>query len=164
MIALSCALAAAAFGGQGGQSRNMREMDGSANSIEQGISVYLNGEEIKTILSPGEFCEWTLNMKVGQVVVGEARSDAFDPALEVVDHANKVVAQNDDRYPGDQRPLLFWRCDQEGIYALHLRCFHDKSGGQAFVRFKVYNSVDFIDFSHVFFNKDFSLRDRCYSY
>jgi hypothetical protein len=142
MVALACALTALSFGGQGAQGRNMREMDGSANSIEQGISVYLNGEEIKTILSPGEFCEWTLNMKVGQVVVGEARSDAFDPALEVVDHANKVVAQNDDRYPGDQRPLLFWRCDQEGIYALHLRCFHDKSGGQAFVRFKVYNSVD----------------------
>jgi len=142
--ALTYILSAMALPTQGGQGRNMREMDGSVQAIEQGIGVYLNGDEIKTILSPGEYCEWNLNLKAGQVVVAEARSDAFDPALEILDHDKKVVTKNDDRYPGDQRPLLFWRCEQDGAYALHLRCFHDKSGGQAFVRFRTYDTVDLL--------------------
>ena len=136
------------FGGQqggklrGGQGQLSGQMDGSYQSIDSLISSYLNGEEVKCILTPGEFCEWTLNLKAGQVIVGEARSDAFDPAIEMVDDKGKVLASNDDRYPGDQRPLLLWRCTKDGAYAFHMRCFHDKSGGQAFVRFHKYDSVD----------------------
>ena len=116
--------------------------DGSAQSISQEISTYLNGEEIKSVLTPGEFVEWTLKLKAGQVVVAEARSDAFDPGLQVLDDKNKVLADNDDRYPGDQRPLLFWRCEKDGDYLLHVKSFRDKSGGQVFTRFKVYDTVD----------------------
>lgn len=128
------------FGGQQGPSQ--RQLDNSSRLIEQGISLYLNGEEIKNILTPGEFSEWKLTLKAGQVVVGEARSEAFDPALEIVDDNGKVQATNDDRYPGDQRPLLFWRCEKEGTYSLRVRCFHDKSGGQFFTRFRTYDTVD----------------------
>src|SRR5260370_128290 len=81
-------------------------------------------------LPPGEYCEWILKLKPGQIVFAEAHSEAFDAALEIVGEDKKVLASNDDRFPGDQSPLLCWRCEKEGSYALHVRCFHDKSGGQ----------------------------------
>src|SRR5579862_1393952 len=121
-----------------------RQMDGSIQAIDQAISGYLNGEEIKSILTPGEFNEWTLNMKAGQVLIAEANSEAFDPAIEIVDGDKKVMASNDDRYPGYQRPLLLWRCAKDGTYALHVQCFHNKSGGQFFLRFHTYDSVDLV--------------------
>ena len=116
-------------------------MDNSVQSIDRAISVYLNGEHTKSILTPGEFNEWPLTLKAGQVVIGEASSDAFDPALEIVDDTGKVLATNDDRYPGEQRPLLLWRCGADGAYALHVRSYNNKAGGQFFVRFKIYQSI-----------------------
>ena len=127
--------------GQGGQ---QNEYDRSTQRIESLIRAYLDGDEVKNILTPGEFSEWPLTLKAGQVVIAEARSDAFDPALEVVG-GSKVLATNDDRYPGDQRPLLLWHCDQDGSYALRGRCFRDKAGGQFFLRYRIYNSIDVID-------------------
>ncbi|HXH62433.1 MAG TPA: hypothetical protein VNI20_13885, partial [Fimbriimonadaceae bacterium] len=53
-----------------------------------------------------------------------------------------VLKENDDRYPGDQRPLLLWHCDQDGEYMLRARCFRDKSGGQFSVRMQTYDSYD----------------------
>lgn len=134
------------FGGMGGaqgaqQGRDQRRNDRVAE-IEQRIGTYLNGDEIKNILTPGEFSEWKLTLKAGQVVIAEARSDAFDPALEMVVDDKTVLASNDDRYPGDQRPLLLWRCTKDGEYSLRARCFQNKSGGQVFVRFSTYDSVD----------------------
>lgn len=116
--------------------------DGTADSIERGIERYLNGPETDTIVTPGDPVEYTLNLKVGQVVVGEAWSDAFDPALQVVDAGGKVMAANDDRYPGDQRPLIFWRAATEGVYKVRVSSFRDREGGKAFVRFKTYDSFD----------------------
>src|SRR5579862_1994531 len=129
-------------GGQGGQQGQIQSYDGSVRAIEEGISRYLDGDEVKNILTPGEYSEWPLTLKDGQVVIAEARSDAFDPALEVVDDKGKVLASNDDRYPGDQRPLLLWRCEKGGAYSLRARCFHDKSGGQFFLRLRTYDSID----------------------
>lgn len=117
-------------------------MDASTQSIDRLIGQYLNGEETKSILTPGEFNEWPLQAKTGTVLFAEARSDAFDPALEVVDDQGKVLADNDDRYPGDQRPLLMWRCPADGAYALRVRSFNNKAGGQFFSRFKTYASLD----------------------
>jgi hypothetical protein len=114
---------------------------GSVQTLEEGLSAYLNGEEIKSVLTPGEFVEWKLKLKPGQVVIAEARSDSFDPALQIVNEQNKVLAFNDDRYPGDQRPLLLWTCERAGTYAIHVRSFHDKFGGEFFLRFKTYDSV-----------------------
>ncbi len=125
-----------------GQQGQIGRMDQPNAAIERRISTYLDGEEIKSVLTPGEFSEYPLTLRKGQVVIAEARSDAFDPALEVVDDKGRVLASNDDRYPGDQRPLLLWRCDRAGAYAIHARCFHDKSGGQFYLRLKVYDSVD----------------------
>lgn len=127
------------------QGGNLRQnSDDSLRNLERALATYLNGDEMKSILSPGEFNEWKLNLKVGQVVISEARSDAFDPALEIVDPSDhdQVLAKNDDRFPGDQRPLLLWRCVKDGVYGLRARCFHDKSGGQVFVRYRTFESID----------------------
>lgn len=133
------------FGGGGGRGSQQSTREESVRQIEESIRTYFNGEEIKNILTPGEFSEWPLTLKAGQVIVAEARSDAFDPALEVVGGGDKVLATNDDRYPGDQRPLLLWHCDKDGSYLLRGRCFRNKAGGQFFLRFKIFDSVDLGD-------------------
>ncbi|MBX7134428.1 MAG: hypothetical protein K1X67_17290 [Fimbriimonadaceae bacterium] len=115
---------------------------GSVQAVDRALGQYLNGEELKAILTPGDMCQWKLTLKAGQVVVGEARSEAVDPAIEIVDDQKKVMAQNDDRYPGDQRPLVFWRCTKDGEYGFDVRSFQNKAGGQVFARFNIYDSVD----------------------
>lgn len=114
----------------------------SLQLLDNALGTYMNGEEQKSLLTPGEFVEWKLNLKAGEAVVADARSDAFDPGLEVVDAQGKVFANNDDRYPGDQRPLLFWRCPKEGAYSLRARSFQNRAGGQVFVRFRTYPTMD----------------------
>ena len=131
------------MGGRGGAQQGfVANPNAAADQLDSTISGYLNGPEIKSILTPGEFCEWTFKLKAGQVLIAEARSEAFDPALEVCDSKAKVLESNDDRYPGDQRPLLLWRCESDGDFSLRARCFHDKSGGQVFVRYNIYNSYE----------------------
>ncbi len=114
----------------------------SVQSMERGLATYLNSEMQKSILTPGESVDWKLKLKAGQVVVGEAQSEAFDPAALIVDSKGAVMATNDDRYPGDQRPLLFWRCQQDGDYVFRVQSFQGKSGGQVFARFETYNCLD----------------------
>lgn len=126
----------------GGQGPQVQTLEEKASAISSAIGAYLNGPEIKSLLTPGEFVEWKIKLKAGQVMFAEAWSDAFDPALEITDDKDKVLASNDDRFPGDQRPLLMWRCPVDGNYSLRARCFHDKSGGQVFVRFNSYDSFD----------------------
>lgn len=127
-------------GGQGGGLQGPR-MDPVQQTMERNIAIYLAEEEVKSILTPGEYNDWKLSLKAGQVVFAEARSDAFDPAIEIVDAKAKVLAANDDRFPGDQRPLLMWRCEVDGEYALHVRSFNNKAGGQFFMRMNKYASV-----------------------
>lgn len=102
---------------------------------------YLNQRETTSILTPGEYVEWELDLKQSQVVIAEARSDAFDPAIEVV-QGDKVLMDNDDRYPGDQRPLLLWTCPKDGKYLLRIRSFRGRAGGQVFSRHVVLNCQD----------------------
>ncbi|MFI5386504.1 MAG: hypothetical protein ACHQ50_10335 [Fimbriimonadales bacterium] len=140
VIALGCWQGAFAIGQQGDlqgiyQGNSLRE-------VENRLSMYLNGDMIKSILTPGEFCEWKLDLKAGQVLIAEASAENIDTVIEVVDQTGKSVAFNDDRYPGDQRPLLLWRCLQDGPYLLHVRCLNNKAGGQIFVRFKTYETLD----------------------
>ncbi len=110
--------------------------------VEQRLGVYLNAEMQKSILTPGESVDWPLTMKAGDIVVGEAQSDSFDPAAEILDDAGKKLAENDDRYPGDQRPLLFWRCVKDGAYTFRVRSYQGKAGGQVFARFNTYATIN----------------------
>jgi len=130
------------FGGGAGQGGMQQEVyDRSMQSINNRIDAYFEGDPIRNILTPEGFSEWTLDLEAGQVVIAEAWSDAFDPMLEVT-RGDEVLGTNDDRFPGDQRPLLLWRCQASGAYSLKARSFRDKAGGQFFIRFKVYDSID----------------------
>jgi hypothetical protein len=120
------------------------QTDRSARSIDGALSTYLDGSGVRNILTPGEFSEWPLTLREGQVVIAEAWSDSFDPAIEMTTQ-EKVLFSNDDRYPGDQRPLMLWRSGQAGVYALRVRSFRDKAGGPFFLRMRVYDCVDLAD-------------------
>ncbi len=122
--------------GQGGAAQGQGR-DGSDSNL-RGPFPYLNQAETTSILTPGEYVEWTLDLKQSQVVIAEARSEAFDPALEIVE-GEKVLMDNDDRYPGDQRPLLMWTCPKDGKYLLRIRSFRGRAGGQVFSRHVVLN-------------------------
>jgi hypothetical protein len=111
-------------------------------AINHSVQVYLHGSELHSVLTPGEHNDWPLKLHSGQVVFAEAESEAFDPAIEIVDSKGVVQTKNDDRYPGDQRPLVMWRCSRDGDYFVRVRCFQNRSGGQFGVRYTVYDSVD----------------------
>lgn len=110
--------------------------------VEQRLGLYLNSEWMRAILTAGEPLEWNVTLKAGQVLVAEAMSDTFDPAIDVMDAKGKSMAGNDDRYPGDQRPLVLWRCAADGEYKLLVRSFKDRAGGQVMARFKTYDCLD----------------------
>lgn len=139
-----------AGGRQGGQGTALQRYNLDVQRIERAVDSYFDAEGVKNILTPGQFSQWTLNLKAGQVVIADATSDIFDPALEIVKLAEgedeeapgTVLKYNDDRYPGDQRPLLIWRCEEDGEYLLRARCFRDSSGGQFVMRMKIYDSFD----------------------
>lgn len=139
------------FGGftQGGQGD--RTVSGRIREIEEQVNELLLVKPVTMIVTPGEYGEWKLDFKKGQVVYADAVSTAFDPALEVTTEPKgknrtvRVLATSDDRYPGDQRPLLLWRCPADGKYALRVRCFRDKSGGQVQVRMNTFQSYDIIN-------------------
>jgi hypothetical protein len=137
--------AAGAAGAAQGGAQGPMGGDRSGQRINAAIGTYLNAPEQRAILTPGEYTEWPLILKQGQVVVAEASSDAFDAALEIVDSKEVVLAENDDRFPGDQRPLLFWRAPADGSYALRCRSWRGKAGGQHTLRFNIYESMDLPD-------------------
>ena len=151
IIHIATAIAACAFStvvlGQGRQAGTIQDRyNAKVRAIDSAVASYFNPPEIRNILTPGGFSEWSLTLKAGQVVIASARSDAFDPALEIVfigdDGEEEVLAKNDDRYPGDQRPFLIWRCEEAGEYKLRARCFEDAAGGQFFLRTKTYDCLD----------------------
>jgi hypothetical protein len=123
------------FGGGGagqGQGGGMQGPDGNDGANQRTLP-YLSQRETTSILTPGEYVEWELDLKQSQVVIAEARSEAFDPAMEIVE-GDKVLIDNDDRFPGDQRPLLLWSCPKDGKYLLRIRSFRGRAGGQVFSR------------------------------
>lgn len=126
---------------QGSQNRDLRSLDRTVASISQRISTYLNSSPVESIVTPGDFSQWPLDLKAGQVVIAEAQSDAFDPALEIADGAGKIVAANDDRYPGDQRPLLLFEAPAAGSYKLRVKGYHNTAGGLAKVNWVVISSA-----------------------
>lgn len=132
---------AAGFGGQGGSQNTLH--DRSVAAINASIAEYLRADPIKNILTPEGFSEWPLELKAGQVVIAEAYSESFDPMLEIA-RGEVVQASSDDRFPGDQRPLLLWRCGSDGNYSLRARSFRDKAGGQFHIGFRIYDTIDLL--------------------
>lgn len=133
-------------GGFGGAGIGGSQRDGQAtrNEIDSRVDNLLRNRQTSSILTPGEYVEWDLKLKAGQLIYADASSSVFDPALEVFD-GQQVVAENDDRYPGDQRPLLMWRSEQAGDFKLRLRSFRGRAGGAAQVRFRVFDTITMVE-------------------
>jgi hypothetical protein len=118
----------------GGSGRNVGDEERNAARIDAWVAQYLAGTEIESILTPGQANEWTFDLRADEILVAEARSDSFDPALEIVGSAGTVMASNDDRYLGDQRPIVLWRAPVDTKVTLKARSFLDRAGGRFWLR------------------------------
>ncbi len=89
------------------------------------------GDEVsqQLILTPGEKGEWLVEAKAGETVIATAKSTVFDPALEIVDEAGKILASNDDEEPGIQNPRLAYRFSAAGRYRIWVKGYKSAAGG-----------------------------------
>ena len=94
------------------------------------------------IVTPGERVEYTFDLKKGETVIAVAESDAFDPALAVVDAKEKELAKNDDRAEGDQSPLLIFRAADAGTYRVRVLGFRGASGGRFTLKSRTFVAAD----------------------
>ncbi len=112
---------------------------GMGQSIEDGdASLSTN------ILTPGQFTEYPLTGKAGEVIFAEALTTNFDAALQVVDAAGKVLAENDDARPGDQNAQLLFRFPTPGAYKVLVRAFKGAAGGQFNLRMRRFMPKDLV--------------------
>ncbi len=126
--------------GQGTDQGNYER--GSLDSIQRAIDTYLGGEFATAMLTAGEYCEWKVSLQEGDVLIAEARSPSFDPALQVLDSLGQTAAENDDRFPGGQAPLVLMRCAASGEFRLRVKSFKDKSGGECMMRYSAFKTVE----------------------
>jgi len=89
-----------------------------------------DGVTFSHILTPGDRGEWPITAREGETIVVSASSTVFDPALEVVDSDNKIVAQNDDIRAGDQDALVVYRFPKAGAYKILVKGYKSAAGGQ----------------------------------
>ncbi|RYG43555.1 hypothetical protein EON79_16750, partial [bacterium] len=94
------------------------------------------------ILTPGDRVEFKFDLKKGETLMASATSDAFDPALSVVDPKGKEIAKNDDREDGDQSPFVIARAPEAGTYILKVLSFRSVSGGKFAAKFRTFLAND----------------------
>ena len=94
------------------------------------------------VLTPGDAVEFKLEVKKGETLFASATSDAFDPALSVVDSKKKELAKNDDRVEGDQSPFLIYRFPVAGTYTLKVLSYRSVSGGKFTAKMRTFVPVD----------------------
>lgn len=92
------------------------------------------------ILTPGQTGEWEFDAKANDCVWATADSQAFDPAIEVLDPKGKVIASNDDIAPGQQEARILVRFPSEGKYKLLVKGFKGVAGGQYQITFRRFNA------------------------
>ncbi|WP_395091051.1 PPC domain-containing protein [Armatimonas sp.] len=106
------------FGGGMGMTTGRR---GGSGDVTKAVS----------ILTPGQFTEYPLTVKAaGETLIAEVDTTNFDSALQIVDSAGKVLAENDDRREGEQDARLLYRFPAAGAYKLLVRAFKGAAGGQ----------------------------------
>lgn len=122
-------------GGQGGRGGNREESyppSNLTNGSESGI-----WEAKSMILTQGDKVEWKIKGVPGQTIMATVRSDVFDPALKILDSKNKVVAENDDQYDGNQSPFLVFQFPDDKEYKLTVQNYRSSGGG----RFDIYTQT-----------------------
>jgi len=127
------------FGGRNMQPSVSRDEAKAKPDEEQAEFIW---QTHSAILTPGDRVEYKLKLKKGETVFAGVTSDAFDPALAMVDPAGKTLTQNDDRVEGDQSPFLILRAPTEGNYVLKVLSFHSVAGGKFTIRMRTFLPID----------------------
>jgi len=94
------------------------------------------------ILTPGDRGEWPINARDGETFIVTATSTVFDPALELVDSSDKVLASNDDVHPGNQDPYLVYRFQKGGSFKILVKGFKSAAGGQYTISMRRFVSTE----------------------
>ena len=98
--------------------------------------------ERSAVLTPGDRVEFKVKMRKGETFLAGVKSDAFDPALAIVDSKGKELAKNDDREEGDQSPFLVYRFAEAGDYTVKVLSYRSVSGGKFTMRYRSFVSAD----------------------
>src|SRR5688500_3862220 len=133
IIAVAFAAPSVGQGGQGGFGGGM----GGAAGGRLGASETDGDRSTFThILTPGDRGEWPLTVREGETIIVRASSTVFDPAIELVDSAGKMLAKNDDIRPGLQDALILHRFEKSGSYKVLVKAFKSAAGGQYRITFR----------------------------
>ena len=82
------------------------------------------------ILTPGDRGEWPLTVRAGETAIVFVSSTNFDPAVQIVDAAGKVLVENDDIRPGVQDALALYRFPAAGEFKILVKGFKSAAGGR----------------------------------
>jgi hypothetical protein len=125
--------------GPGGESMMLRKDQKSAPMHPEYPPVPWQTQTM--IATAGVGCEWKISVKVGDVLVAEAESEVFDPALKLIDDKGKTMAENDDRKEGDQTPLLVYRFTRDQDVKVIVNSFRAAAGGKFEFRHFIFKST-----------------------
>jgi hypothetical protein len=82
------------------------------------------------VLAAGAHDDWPLAARDGETVIVGVSSQVFDPAVELVGPADRVVARNDDVRPGRQDALLLARLETGGDYRVRVTSSNAAGSGR----------------------------------
>ncbi|MEK7482788.1 MAG: PPC domain-containing protein, partial [Planctomycetota bacterium] len=82
------------------------------------------------LLTPGEADDWPLHPNPGEFILISVHSNYFDPAVEVLDAKETIVAQNDDMRPGEKASRVLVQLTQAEDYRIRVKSFKSTAGGE----------------------------------
>jgi hypothetical protein len=88
------------------------------------------------ILSPNDAAFWPIDAREGETIIVMIESKAFDPIVQVASSEGRVLAENDDIRPGDQRALLTFRFPVAGAYRVLIRAAKEGANGLYTIRMR----------------------------
>lgn len=135
-------LAGGGGGGSAGYVGNRQNDDPDINIPFRPETVGRGWDRATAILTPGDRVEYKLEMKAGGVVMAAVGSDAFDPALAIVDESGTELLKVDDREEGDQSPFLIFKAPKDGKYTLKVLSYRSAAGGKFDIYSRQFNPTD----------------------
>lgn len=98
------------------------------------------GKEIKDKLTKSDFPtgeggfarDYTINLRAGDQIVIDLKSDSFDAVVSLIGAKGLVVGENDDAAEGTNNSLLFERIAKDGNYTVRVRSFGSEPNEGAF--------------------------------
>lgn len=129
----------AAGGGQGGRQGN-RVNNNFPKQGSQKQYGFFAMQPVQLILTPSDVVEYEVDLEPGQTIFASVDSQAFDPALEIMDESKEVLASNDDQYPGEQSPFISYFSEKGGKHKVIVKNYRSTSGGAFTLYTKTFKS------------------------